>query len=94
MLKLMHRTMWVPYDREQYPDLLLDLGLMDIGVGAFIFSSGISSRPAPLTRPYKGIVRSLERNGVLLILGEHPLCSPLLTYHISTAGFFFHCDQD
>ncbi|KAL3149079.1 hypothetical protein ABBQ32_001922 [Trebouxia sp. C0010 RCD-2024] len=50
-------------------------GLMDIGVGAFVFSSGISSRPAPLTRPYKGIVRNLERNGVLLILGLIRLCS-------------------
>lgn len=58
---------------EQYPALFLVSGLMDIGVGAFVFSSGISSRPAPLTRPYKGIVRNLERNGVLLILGERPL---------------------
>lgn len=66
----------MPCDVEQCPASLLASGLMDIGVGAFIFSSGISTRAAPLSecaKPYKGIVRSLERNSVLLILGKHCL---------------------
>lgn len=47
-------------------------GLMDIGVGAFIFTSGISSRPASQSvKLYKGLVRSLRRNSILLILGQH-----------------------
>ena len=67
------KTWLMPHDMEPYPAGMLVSGLMDIGVGAFIFSSGISSRPAPLAGPYKGLLRSLERNGVLLILGEHRL---------------------
>lgn len=48
-------------------------GLMDIGVGAFIFSSGISSKPAPFPGPvqlYKGLSRTLQRNSLVLMLGE------------------------
>ena len=48
-------------------------GLMDIGVGAFIFSSGISSKPAPLSasvKLYKGFMSSLQRNSLLIVLGE------------------------
>lgn len=45
---------------------------MDIGVGAFIFSSGISSRPVSQSvKLYKGLVRSLQRNSILLTLGQH-----------------------
>ena len=49
-------------------------GLMDIGVGAFIFSSGISAKLAPLSESmklYKGCIRSLQRNSLLLILGKY-----------------------
>ena len=49
-------------------------GLMDIGVGAFIFSSGISAKPAPFSESvklYKGFMRSLQRNSLLLTLGKY-----------------------
>lgn len=48
-------------------------GLMDIGVGAFIFSSGISSKPAPFAgsvKLHKSLTRILQRNSLLLMLGE------------------------
>ena len=46
-------------------------GLMDIGVGAFVFCSGISSLPgkAP-TKARKSLMKRLQQNAVLLLLGD------------------------
>ena len=46
---------------------------MDVGVGAFVFSSGISSRPVAAqgpAKPPKNLLRNLQHNAVLLTLGE------------------------
>ena len=74
---------------------MLTAGLMDVGVGAFVFSSGISSRPAVANgsaKPPNSPRRSLQHNAVLLlgeactlILDKTPLlaeATKLLVYYL------------
>ena len=80
MLGLMLKNMLTCGNMLHRASFVAGSGLMDIGVGAFIFSSGISYKPAPLSKSiklYKGFIRSLQRNSILLTIGEP--CLPHIT---------------